>query len=73
MRSLGDIIRSNARKAGKDALAYTVYVIVDPVAVRDSVEPGDERAVEQIVADEIDSNLAGLDYVDDVKVRRKIL
>lgn len=71
MNGLGDIIAQNARKAGKEALAFSVYIVVDPSAVRDSVEDTDQRSVEQIVADEIESNLTSLDYVEQVVVRKK--
>ena len=73
MRGLGEIIAQNARTANREPLAFTVYVVVDPQAVRDSVESTDMRSVEQIVADEIDSNLASLDYAERVVVRRKTI
>jgi hypothetical protein len=72
MNSLGDLIARNARAAGKEPLAFTVYVSVDPEAVRASQHKSDPRPVHEVVADEIESNLESLDYVDQAVVRKRL-
>ena len=72
MRGRSDLIRANARAAGQGLVALTVYVVVDLDAVTSSRAAGDARSVAQVVADEIRSNLASVDYVDQVLVRRAI-
>jgi hypothetical protein len=71
MRRFGDIIVANARASGKDAYAFTVYVIVDPAVVRQSQGHGDHRTPQDVVADEIESNLDSVPYVDHVVIRRR--
>ena len=53
-------------------MAFTVYVAVDATGAREAVGQ-DGRSVEHIVSDEIESNLASLDYVDTVVVRKKLI
>jgi tagatose-1,6-bisphosphate aldolase len=71
MKGLGQIIAENARAAGKEALAFTVYVTVDPIAIANTLYKWDDRSPEQVVADEIASNLESVHYVESITVRRK--
>ena len=76
MNSLGQIIAMNAHAAGKVALAFTVYVTVDPKRLREYAEvaahePLDLDEMADIVAAEIESNLDGNDWVESSSVRPK--
>jgi hypothetical protein len=71
MPSLGDIILANAKAVGYDAYVFKVYVVVDPAVVKQSQGPADARSPEDVVADEIESNLDSVPYVKRVVVRRR--
>lgn len=73
MRSLGDIIADNARAEGHIALAFMVYVVIDPTAVADSVPHADRTLAEAVVENEITSNLESVPYVVSVNVRRRTI
>jgi hypothetical protein len=73
VNGLGEIIARNARAAGKEPLAFTLHIVVDPKAVRETVDDADGRSIEQIVSDEIESSLDSLDYVESVVVRKKTI
>lgn len=71
MNGLGEIIVMNARAGGKLPLVFTVYVVVDPAGLQSAQAPGDTNSPDDVVSDEIASNLASLDYVELVAVRIK--
>lgn len=62
MNGLGEIIAANAIKRGNRAFSYTVHV---------EVKPQPEGMIEDILRDEIASNLESLPYVMAVVVRQK--
>lgn len=76
MNGLGHIIATNARAAGKEALAFTVYVIVDPAKMREYAGVADTQAFTTedmvgIVSDEIEAHLDSNSWVESSTVRRK--
>lgn len=73
MKGLGEIIADNARAEGHIALAFLVYIVIDPTIVADSVPRGDRVLAETVVADEITSNLESVPYVVSVNVRRRTI
>ncbi len=73
MKGLGPIIADNARADGKLALAFTVYVVVDPTIVAESIPRMDDSPIETVVRDEIASSLESVSYVESVTVKRRVL
>lgn len=73
MKGLGEIIADNARAEGHMALAFLVYVVIDPSTVAESVPRADLDLAEAVVADEITSNLESVPYVQSVNVRRRTI
>lgn len=71
MKGLGQIIADNARTEGKIALAFTVYVVVDPTTISEMISRMDEGQAEVVVRDEITSNLESVTYVESVTVKRE--
>lgn len=75
MRSPADIIRANAHAEGTVTLAFSLYVTVHKDAAQDAI--ADSRGlvndIPQLVADEVLSNLEGLDYIASVTIRQRQL
>lgn len=73
MKGLGEIIADNARGEGHIALAFMVYVVIDPTTVAESNPRADRVLAEAVVANEITSNLESVPYVQSVNVRRRTI
>ncbi len=80
MNGLSEIIRNNARAAGREGFTFLVSIDADPKEVIDFYEqpevgtPADFARVqraEDLIRSEIESWLHDLDYVHSVCVRRK--
>ena len=71
MKGLGEIIRDNARAAGRDGFTFTVHIDADPAAVREFYDTPQTDAGE-LIAGELGSWLEGLDYVNRYAVRKKV-
>lgn len=73
MKGLGEIIADNARAEGNIALAFMVYVVVDPTRISESIPRADRIVAEAVVDEEITSNLESVPYVVSVNVRRRTI
>lgn len=73
MKGLGEIIADNARAEGNMALAFMVYVVVDPTEISESIPRADRVLAEAVVDEEITSNLESVPYVVSVNVRRRTI